>query len=292
MKQIDELTLICVDTINQQLALNALHKTLLQIKPSRCYFFTDLNEFDNKNNQIELVYIEPLNGIDDYNQFILKKLNDYVKTSHVLVIQFDGFVVNGASWSNDFLEFDYIGAVWPFRNENECVGNGGFSLRSKRLLEALQDADILTNYPEDDIICLRYRQLLETKYGIKIAPKDSANKFSVEKDRSIEFPFGFHGIFNFHLFFNDHEIYDFIFSSSLYIFKKLEFIELIHNLFTQKRIKAANKCLEKCFQNDDFPTILLEMILWHISKHDNCPCGSGLPFEACHLSRKILKCIQ
>ena len=282
MIKIDELTLICVDTINHPLALNALNKTLLQIKPARCYFFTDLTEFENKNNQIELVCIEPLSSIDDYNQFILKKLNYYVQTSHVLVIQYDGFVVNGESWSNNFLEFDYIGAVWPFRDDDECVGNGGFSLRSKKLLEALQDKEVLTNYPEDDVICLHYRQLLKSKYEIKIAPKDVANYFSVEKDRTYPKPFGFHGMFNFHLFLNDSEILKFINIGIPSVFKKLEFMELIHNLFLQERKEIARICLNKAFVNEDFPEVLINLINWHVDKNDTCPCGSGKILESCH----------
>ncbi len=82
-----------------------------------------------------------------YSKFMLQDLYKFVDTKFCLVIQSDGFVINPNLWTNQFLEYDYIGAPWP--NEisvynasinkidlaKNRVGNGGFSLRSKRLLE-------------------------------------------------------------------------------------------------------------------------------------------------------------
>jgi hypothetical protein len=202
-----------------------------------------------------------------------------------LLIQFDGYVVNSLSWNPAFLKYDYIGAVWPFREDFECVGNGGFSLRSKKLLAALQDQEITTEFPEDDVICIKYRELLQTKYGIKIAPKDLANCFSMEKDRSVSNPFGFHGIFNFHLYLTDFEIDTFLDIASPLYFKKLEFIELIHNLYTCGRFDIANKCAKKALLNPDYSDILLKVLNWHKTIKDTCPCNSGQLIFNCHLAK-------
>jgi hypothetical protein len=48
-----------------------------------------------------------------YSQIVLKGLYPHVATSHVLVIQWDGYVVNADLWDDDFLRYDYIGAPWP-----------------------------------------------------------------------------------------------------------------------------------------------------------------------------------
>jgi hypothetical protein len=102
-------------------------------------------------------------------------------------------VHDGSKWHDFFLVNDYIGATWPWRPHGQNVGNGGFSLRSRQLLDALRDNEIQGEI-EDTVICQDYRQLLEAK-GIKFAPTELANKFSIEH-RYIQPTFGFHGIWN------------------------------------------------------------------------------------------------
>ena len=95
---------------------------------------------------IEYVPIAPMNSVDDYNCMIFQDLHKYFNTSHCLIVQADSFVVNSRLWKNEFLEYDYIGGPWPnkieinpnliLHLEKNPVGNGGFSLRSKKLVEA------------------------------------------------------------------------------------------------------------------------------------------------------------
>ena len=70
------------------------------------------------------------------NHLLLKK---YIDTDFCLIIQGDGFVIHPENWTDEFLKYDYIGAPW--RNLAHYsfirVGNGGFSLRSKKLLKIL-----------------------------------------------------------------------------------------------------------------------------------------------------------
>jgi hypothetical protein len=107
----------------------------------------------------------------------------------VLVVQHDGFIVRPESWDRKFLQYDYIGAPW----DNGIVGNGGFSLRSKRLLDVLAEMrDLLTwPHPEDGALCCTYRDELESR-GILFAPTDVARRFSVE-DEAYQNSFGLHG---------------------------------------------------------------------------------------------------
>ena len=81
------------------------------------------------------------------------------------------------------------------------VGNGGFSLRSKSLLEApskynLFDNELFTNSHEDGFFSILHRKFLESK-GFKWAPFLIANQFSIESPISFkdfrDLPFGFHG---------------------------------------------------------------------------------------------------
>jgi hypothetical protein len=112
-----------------------------------------------------------------YNEFGVKELYKYIETSHVLLIQHDGYVLDGSRWSDEFLQYDYIGAPWTYK-DGRNVGNGGFSLRSRRLHEILaSDKSIDICSPEDEIIGRLYRPYLEKNYGVKFAPEYLAHKF-------------------------------------------------------------------------------------------------------------------
>lgn len=147
-----------------------------------------------------------LKTLEDYSRFVLYKLHTYVHTTYVLVIQYDGYVINPYQWRESFLDYDYIGAPWPknlhFTKEgiNVQVGNGGFSLRSKKLLNALNNlrlpfTDNSTGYShEDGVICNYYRKELED-FGIKFASVEIASLFSKEQHGPNTYvpTFGFHG---------------------------------------------------------------------------------------------------
>lgn len=134
---------------------------------------------------------------EQYSEFCIKELYKYVNTEYLLICQYDGFVHNWKAWDNRYLDYDYIGAPWYY-NDGMSVGNGGFSLRSRRLMEVLAtDETITILHPEDHHICRTYRPYLEQKYGIKFAPIELAEKFSFEgyrqPDKFLDKQFGRHG---------------------------------------------------------------------------------------------------
>jgi glycosyltransferase involved in cell wall biosynthesis len=148
-------------------------------------------------------------GRKNYSKFKIKELTKHFNTEHVLTIHSDGYVLNWEAWDNKWLEYDYIGAVWDHFNEHQ-VGNGGFSLRSKRLCNILAQDDTIDDFhAEDDKICRKYRPYLEKKYGIKFAPVEIAKKFSIEgwglssAFRIYNGEFGFHG---YHLSFKNSHV--------------------------------------------------------------------------------------
>jgi hypothetical protein len=78
----------------------------------------------------------------------------------VLVAQWDGFVWQHRMWDPAFLDYDYIGAPWPAhltrgeQHRNHRVGNGGFSLRSRKLQQFLaEDPRVEVTDNEDVVIC-------------------------------------------------------------------------------------------------------------------------------------------
>lgn len=139
---------------------------------------------------------------EDYNRFMIEGMNQYIDTDFILHIQYDGFILNPKAWDDKFLEYDYIGALWPVDldddpqvTESTRVGNGGFTLRSKKLLNILATKykydNSLSKYwnkphNEDALICRKWRPELE-KQGIKFAPPDVAAKFSIEYEHQKEY---------------------------------------------------------------------------------------------------------
>jgi len=129
---------------------------------------------------------------------MIKDLIKYVDTPYALIFQYDGFILNHDAWDDQFLDYDYIGGPWAHLGSLE-VGNGGFSLRSRRLIDWLA-----TNWreigvpidPEDVFISHFARPRLEQN-GMTFAPTSVASRFSKEgNERSVVWngEFGFHGI--------------------------------------------------------------------------------------------------
>jgi hypothetical protein len=102
-------------------------------------------------------------------------------------------VLNGSAWNPEWLQYDYIGALWP--RKTRAVGNGGFSLRSRKFMKAGASLHIQKPIPEDTVLCIHYGAQLEQN-GIVFAPNDVAEKFSIENvgGRVWDGQFGFHDI--------------------------------------------------------------------------------------------------
>lgn len=190
-----DVTLCAATSINVEATIAALAACLNQIDVADCILLTDAT-VTGGHDGIRLVRIAPLKSSRDYSDFILNKLIDHVDTSHCLIVQWDGFVLDARAWQERFLEFDYIGAPWPQFEDGHNVGNGGFSLRSRRLLEACRDSAFVQGHPEDVAICRTNRQMLERKFGIRFAGLEIARRFALERGDGDGPIFGFHGVFN------------------------------------------------------------------------------------------------
>ncbi len=142
-----------------------------------------------------------------YSIFMLKEIYKYIDTKYMLVVQADGFILNPDSWDDTWKEYDYIG---PLMNQLDVVGNGGFSFRSKRLMEFMAskfpDWDITEDsanrlqssmsYYEDGAISGGFNREMVNN-GLKIAPLEIGGKFAAGGNKNDDYyyphPFGFHG---------------------------------------------------------------------------------------------------
>lgn len=134
----------------------------------------------------EVIKIPHIDSITKYSDFMIYELHKYITKDHVMIAQWDGFIRDPLLWDDDYLKYDYIGAPWPTNvlfsgvPKKFNVGNGGFSLRSKRLMEFMATDDNLTyHYLEDVMICQLNRAYL-SMFGFKFAPHELAYKFSWE----------------------------------------------------------------------------------------------------------------
>jgi len=190
MTSLPQVTVVCVTTKDYGTSIAAILKTLDQITPYETLYFSDVPY--SEDQRIQHIPIERFTSVKDYNRFIVKELGKYIESDFVLVIQHDGMVLFGDAWLDEFLQYDYIGAPWGY-TDGRNVGNGGFSLRSRRLQMILATDPAIEMYsPEDEVICRFYRQYLEDKHGIRYAPEDLAHKFSYEMHRPRGKTFGSH----------------------------------------------------------------------------------------------------
>lgn len=191
-----DVTLVCVDNRTPALALQALQHCRRQAHFARTLLFTDAATAAGPLPEGVQALPVSIESVPAYSQFMLRGLLPHIHTSHLLVVQWDGYVLDAGQWSPDFLQFDYIGALFRDEPEGRNVGNGGFSLRSRRLLQALLDPRIRPTHPEDACIAQQHRPLLEQAHGIRFAPPPQAARFAFERVAPEGPTFGFHGMFN------------------------------------------------------------------------------------------------
>jgi hypothetical protein len=201
MLDLPQITLVLIDTIEQDLAYRVIKHNSKLFNFGEVKFFTDQKIQDSDNIQTILI---PKIDRRGYSKFIISELNDYISTEFVLFIQTDGFIVNPHLWNPDFLKYDYIGAPWSHGTPNNRVGNGGFSLRSKKFLQCVTDNILDHDQQEGENInedylacCIYYSTMLEN--GIKFAKVKEAADFSLEHytpdyPRTPNEVFGVHGI--------------------------------------------------------------------------------------------------
>jgi hypothetical protein len=184
-----------VDTAFHSLSQLAVRHSIEQFQPDEILIFSDqLTGWPDGSRVHE---IEAIVTKDAYNKFIIEQLPLYATADFYIVLQYDGFVLNGSLWDDAYLVYDYIGAPWP-NYEFHRVGNGGFSLRSRRLIHFVSTYSSLrqAGEAEDMFIGRTIRPLLESRHNINFASEMVALKFSLESPGYPINTFGFHGVFN------------------------------------------------------------------------------------------------
>ena len=199
-------TLLAVTSVNLQQTVNALLISSERIEFGAIKLLSSVcvDDLPKKIQHVEI----PSMDIFGYSKFMIEKLHEFVDTDYCLVVQPDGFVINPKMWDAQYLAYDYIGAPWPALLHSSVgdlamknrVGNGGFSLRSKRFLNAtasLNFDEIVTPIKSEDMLACHYFYDHMVENGVVFAPLEVAEKFSMEarleEGKTLTSVFGFHG---------------------------------------------------------------------------------------------------
>jgi hypothetical protein len=180
-------------------SLPALLKSLSELPGSRGLLLST-HKPPGLPDRVEWRSIPPL-SYTQYSVFMMHCLHTFIETDFCLIVQEDGWVLDGSQFRHSHYEYDYIGAPchaavvgsklvqgfrWTGMADPIVVQNGGFSLRSRRFLEAPSRLGL--SYRPDDRAPLGnediqltgiFRHRLEAA-GIRFAPLDVAREFAIE----------------------------------------------------------------------------------------------------------------
>ena len=224
MNKLDNVTIVAI-CHNKQFkeTIKAMEYSIAQIEFGRSLIITEVDDSrEALPHGVEKKTVKGKIDLVEYNRICIEDLHNYIDTDYCLVVQWDGFVIDGNRWRDEFFKYDYIGSPWIASGLKTHVGNGGFSLRSKKFLNecskykyspdpkdctwlAAKQAIDMPITPEDWFMCFHhYQELVDS--GIKFPDIHLAYKFSVEHSSSLKpyshgniktyKSFGFHGSFN------------------------------------------------------------------------------------------------
>jgi hypothetical protein len=208
MLKLPEVTIAALACTHVYETVRALKYSMKQIEFGGSVLISHKKPFYLPKN-IRFEHTSKNKSFDEFNYKALYELHKYIHTDFVLLIHYDGFVINPEMWRGEFLNYDYIGSPWPRLKSlkdihgNICRVGNGVSLRSKKLLELPSKIGMPFEktcngmYNEDLFICVDKKHIFEDN-GMKFAPLEIAKYFgheaSVPEIKGIR-PFVFHDYF-------------------------------------------------------------------------------------------------
>jgi hypothetical protein len=190
---IKDLTIVSIDSLNYNATALALDKTREMFPDAKIVTISDKDFYPDAD-----WYEVPKFDSKIHSKICLHNVYDVVDTEWALFVQYDGFPTNPEFWTDDFLNYDYVGGIMWNRDGDPVVGCGGFSLRSKKMLDLSRylEQDFTStefgwDWLEDQLISHTYRPWLESQ-GIKFATPEIANLWCREAPQGAPTSVGFH----------------------------------------------------------------------------------------------------
>jgi hypothetical protein len=107
MRELPQVTLIGIDCVDIERLLRAAEICQRGIRFGAVKILTSI-----AHDHPSIVPIAPITSRETHSSFRVKQLNTYVDTPFALVFQYDGFILNPGAWQDEYLDYDYIGALW------------------------------------------------------------------------------------------------------------------------------------------------------------------------------------
>jgi len=194
MIDLHQITLVMVATRAHDLSKIAINDCLRQAA------FGDVLIYTNDQARVQIPGARYFSVTDwdnkkDAGRFYYSAAAANVETPFGLFIEWDAGIFNPGKWRDDFLAYDYVGAPWNTGDDLK-VGNGGFTLMSKRFGDFLCKETLRFPVTTDWDICRTHRRGIEAAGGFKWAPYEVAQDFAWELAPRSPNTFGYHGIFN------------------------------------------------------------------------------------------------
>lgn len=223
----------CWGTEHVEKSLRAMLIAMDQVDFKRSVLITDSSKtdlslfskvIDQHNIEVKDMSVDLNDNLqnDDENrsgfcESFVQQTNKFILEDFCLNVQHDSTIIDVEKWDNRFMDYDYIGAPWPMSiiqasdmvagridEIPNVVGNGGFSLRTRKFVE--ESAKLGWEHKNEDLNICVFNYDRMTSAGIKFAPPELAAKFSKEHptpygafSRELLYSydsFGFHGEFN------------------------------------------------------------------------------------------------
>lgn len=195
--QLPTVTLMCIDCVDVGRAIKVLEHCKSKVDFGAVKLLTSMPcDYEHR------VEIMPLNSLIMYSVFMLTKVHEYIDTTHVLIVQRDGWILNPESFDMAWLELDYIG---PLFMQYDKVGSGGFSLRTKKIMKSVSvlhqwdGSELGANEIQKKHSFYEDGVLSFNDHIFKIGSLQQAANFAQGGNRNPEYlrerPFGFHRTF-------------------------------------------------------------------------------------------------
>ena len=204
MRDFSNVTIVNVDGSGTgQNAVYAIEETLKQMPGAKALLISaDLPNY--LPYPIEWKKCQKM-GYFEYSLFMMYCLHTFIHTDYALIVQDDGWALNGANWRDEWFDYDYVGAPchaayfnrdnnrfivrnyeWEGQPDALILQNGGFSLRSLKFLKAPAYHGIIYQIHTELLLLnedIQLNFLLRDKLidaGMKFAPNDTALYFAME----------------------------------------------------------------------------------------------------------------
>jgi FkbM family methyltransferase len=200
--QLPNVTLTAIETRVHKLAALTIQDCLDKAEFGGVIIFSDtFNDFPKAAQHIQ---VEDWGTKLGYAECAWYGVQQHLKTPYTLFVEWDAGIYDPAMWKPEYLDYDYIGAPWPpswaWVGNPFNVGNGGFALRSKRLIDYVYEhRDEYPIHTENvDVLFSRHYQPRLAAAGFKWAPDELALDFAFEFIRRSEdsHHFGYHTVKN------------------------------------------------------------------------------------------------